>query len=129
METIHLDTHIAIWLFSGEWTSRLKRYKKTSERSILQVSPIVEMEIQFLCEIGRLKFPGKVVVTELMERLGLKISASSFHQVIRQSHFETWTRDPFDRIIVANAKTDGARLLTKDENILANFPQAFIELC
>ncbi len=125
METIHLDTHIAIWLFSGEWTSRLKKLRKPLESNILQVSPIVEMEIQFLYEIGRIKFPGKAVVTELMDRIDLKISKSDFPEIIRQSHIESWTRDPFDRIIVANAKTDGARLFTKDKNILANFPQAF----
>ena len=30
-----------------------------------------------------------------------------------------WTRDPFDRLIVANAIADGVKLLTADEIILA----------
>jgi PIN domain nuclease of toxin-antitoxin system len=35
-----------------------------------------------------------------------------------------WTRDPFDRLIVANAMADGAPLITADETILANFRDA-----
>ena len=37
----------------------------------------------------------------------------------------SWTRDPFDRLIVANAITDGVRLLTVDENIQKHFQNAF----
>ncbi len=35
-----------------------------------------------------------------------------------------WTRDPFDRLIVATSQATGIPLLTKDRNILANFKLA-----
>ena len=35
-----------------------------------------------------------------------------------------WTREPFDRLIVANAMADGVRLLTADEMILRHFKDA-----
>ncbi len=37
---------------------------------------------------------------------------------------EGWTRDPFDRLIVANAKAANASLVTKDERILKNYSRA-----
>jgi len=36
----------------------------------------------------------------------------------------TWTRDPFDRMIVADAIVAASDLLTKDEQILTNAPFA-----
>lgn len=37
---------------------------------------------------------------------------------------ESWTRDPFDRLIVANAKAAGAPLITKDERIRKHYRRA-----
>jgi len=124
VETLHLDTHIAIWLFSGEWSSRLKIKARKLEKYLLQVSPIVEMEMQFLYEIKRINYSGTRILRELIDTIGLTISPAPFCDIIRQSHLESWTRDPFDRIIVANAKLDGARLLSADRRILVNFPKA-----
>lgn len=36
----------------------------------------------------------------------------------------SWTRDPLDRIIVANANLNNDTLVTKDENILKNYERA-----
>jgi PIN domain nuclease of toxin-antitoxin system len=37
---------------------------------------------------------------------------------------EKWTRDPFDRLIVANAKANGfAWLISADEEIARNYPR------
>jgi PIN domain nuclease of toxin-antitoxin system len=38
---------------------------------------------------------------------------------------EKWTRDPFDRLIVANAKANGfAWLISADEHIRNHYPRA-----
>ena len=36
----------------------------------------------------------------------------------------TWTRDPFDRVIVANAALNGNILISKDQNILEHYIHA-----
>jgi len=36
----------------------------------------------------------------------------------------SWTRDPFDRVITAQAATDGSSLITKDEIILHHYENA-----
>jgi PIN domain nuclease of toxin-antitoxin system len=37
---------------------------------------------------------------------------------------EKWVRDPFDRLIVANAKAAGAPLVTRDERIHKHYSSA-----
>jgi len=37
---------------------------------------------------------------------------------------ENWGRDPFDRLIVANARAADAVLITKDQRIHMNYPRA-----
>lgn len=37
-----------------------------------------------------------------------------FPDVVKRALTVTWTQDPFDRLIVAQAATRNARLLTKD---------------
>jgi PIN domain nuclease of toxin-antitoxin system len=63
------------------------------------------------------------VSEDLGDRLNLKICAKDFNQVISHSLDLHWTRDPFDRLIVAHAAVNNNILLTKDQTILANYAQ------
>ncbi len=120
---VHLDTHVAMWLFAGD-LRRLKPVAKTLDRSGLVLSPMALVELQFLFQIGRAKEPADVVVADLVERVGLRMSDAPFAQVARVALEQSWTRDPFDRMIVANAAVERRRLVTSDETILARYPRA-----
>ncbi len=49
----------------------------------------------------------------------------SFEVVATAALDEDWTRDPFDRLIVAHAKASGlAPLITSDEKIRLHYPRA-----
>jgi PIN domain nuclease of toxin-antitoxin system len=49
------------------------------------------------------------VVKVLVEGVGLRICELPFHVVVENAMAERWGRDPFDRLIVANAKANEAR--------------------
>jgi PIN domain nuclease of toxin-antitoxin system len=95
------------------------------EQNDLLVSPVVELEIQQLFETGRLSVRPETVFAELETSVGLRKCNLDFTKVVWKSLRMTWTRDPFDRIIAAQASLAGARLLTKNRIILANCPFAF----
>jgi PIN domain nuclease of toxin-antitoxin system len=44
--------------------------------------------------------------------------------VVEEALLHRWTRDPFDRLIVAQAAIESVRLLTKDRTIRRNFAGA-----
>lgn len=88
-------------------------------------APMAQLELAHLYEIGRITRGASDVLGVLAPALGLAVSAAPFAAVVAYALDLTWTRDPFDRLIAANALADGAGLLTADESILANCPAAF----
>jgi PIN domain nuclease of toxin-antitoxin system len=122
---IHLDTHVVIWLYEGRSDLIPASVWQVLEHNDLVVSPMVELELEYLHEIGRATVAGSVVVGDLHARLGLTKSTAAFSRIIDHAKGLTWTRDPFDRLIVANALADQARLLTRDESIRQSSDQAF----
>ena len=65
-----------------------------------------------------------VIVESLEASIGLRVCQRSFHQLVMEAMAQNWTRDPFDRIITANALCAKAELITKDAVILKNCPYA-----
>jgi PIN domain nuclease of toxin-antitoxin system len=121
---IHLDTHVVIWIVS-KLTSRLSpSARRLIERETLQISPMVAMELETLFEAGKIRSEPDHFLHVLERQHGLSRSDARFETVIEAARTFAWTRDPFDRLIVANAMADDARLITADKTILANFRNA-----
>lgn len=121
---IFLDTHILVWLYEGLIHKIPKDIQKKLETMQLFVSPMVELELNFLYEIKRINVAGLDIIRYLDIHLGLTISRVDFYQIVEEAQQHTWTRDPFDRLIVANASKFQAPLITKDEHILQHYPLA-----
>ncbi|HEY2709851.1 MAG TPA: PIN domain-containing protein [Caulobacteraceae bacterium] len=118
---IQLDTHVAIWLAERRVALLTPTARRLVEREDLQISPMVVMELETLSEAGRLKSEPDHILRVLERDFALSRSQASFASVIGAARTFAWTRDPFDRLIVANAMTDDVRLLTADEPIRDNF--------
>ena len=121
---IYLDTHIVVWLYSGEQERFPQAACQLIEENDLLISPLVLLELQYLYEIDRITTEPAVIYDTLSEILGLKKCRCSFGQVIAESMKISWTRDPFDRIITATAALHDAVLLTKDVKIRQEYSRA-----
>ena len=121
---IYLDTHVVVWLYEGlleQFTPKAKKYLENHE---LIVSPMVYLELQYLHEIKRITTDAAEIIDYLTAKLGLTLCNESFVQIAQIAAKMNWTRDPFDRIVVANAKVREALLLTKDASIQQHYPHA-----
>ena len=126
MEALYLDTHAVIWLRQKELEKFTAQGLDAIEKApLLLVSPMVVLELEFLKEIGRISDTPHNIMGELDAMIDLKVDDLPFHRIVKQSLALEWTRDPFDRLIVANAMAGNHPLLTKDEKILAHFQKAF----
>jgi PIN domain nuclease of toxin-antitoxin system len=121
----YLDTNVAIWLRRGDKHGLPKRAQQAIEADDeLLISPMVLLEFQLLHEIGRLKKTAEEVADELSALIGVRVCTYPFGLVTKYALREKWTRDPFDRIIVAHAHSRNARLVTHDEEIRRHYELA-----
>ena len=121
---IYLDTHVVVWLYAGKIKKLSEQAKELINDHEVIISPIVRLELQYLFEIQRITDEANQIIFDLSDRIGLKICDKSLHTIVSNALAISWTRDPFDRIIVANATVDRNILLTKDQNILGNYEKA-----
>lgn len=123
---VHLDTHVAMWLL-GDVKRNLRPIRHRLDGASLAISPMVLVELQLLHELGRFRFSASAAERLLAEPIGVTVASVSFADVARQAQALSWTRDPFDRLIVATALAANAPLVTRDEIIQANCPLAVWE--
>jgi PIN domain nuclease of toxin-antitoxin system len=110
---ILLDTNALIWLEQGK--SRTRALRRAHPR--LYISPASILELQFFVESGRISLRAGTVAA--LAATGPWVlddppAASWFTKAIDVG----WTRDPFDRLLVAHARLRGWRLATADAVLL-----------
>jgi PIN domain nuclease of toxin-antitoxin system len=121
---IYLDTHVVVWLYAGDLELLPQGVRDLLEGEELVISPMVELELQYLYESGRTTQPARVVVDALDEEIGLARCGLPFGQVIAKALEQDWTRDPFDRVIVAQARARRLPLVTRDQTIRDHYREA-----
>ena len=82
------------------------------------------LEMDFLHEIDRISVGSDPIHHYLQQTIGLKTCTKPFLEVVHLASQQTWTRDPFDRIITAQAAIDKDTLITKDSTIHQHYSQS-----
>ena len=82
------------------------------------------LELEYLHELKRTKLPARDVFQKVAHETGLRLCDLPFPSIASAALDEKWTRDPFDRIIVAQAKANGlAPLISADEHVAQHYPR------
>jgi PIN domain nuclease of toxin-antitoxin system len=125
IEVTYLDTCVVVWLFGGE----KHKLSKTAIADIqaedeILISPAVVLELQLLHEIKRARTTAFKVIERLSSEIGLAVCRLPFASVVESAIDLAWTRDPFDRLIVAHASANEAPLVTRDERIRRHYKRS-----
>lgn len=92
------------------------------------ISPISFLEIRFLSEVGRLE----ARMPELMEAVGrdprFVVDEVPLLALIRHALPLDWTRDPFDRLLVAHSSARRTPFCTLDRRIRSSHSMIAAEL-
>ncbi len=118
---IYLDTHVLVRLYQGEVEKLGEAARREIEHQDLLVSPAALLELEYLHEIGRLEPSATKLIGTLAAELRTKVCDIPFPAIVEQARKEKWSRDPFDRLVVAHAKVGNAPLISKDENIRRHY--------
>ncbi|HZU96217.1 MAG TPA: PIN domain-containing protein [Planctomycetota bacterium] len=125
MSQILLDTHALVWLESDH--PRAKKLKRAA--APFAISPATLLEVQLLLEHGRIRLKSSTTLEDLADDERWKVDEPPARAWFEAARPLTWTRDPFDRIIVAHALYRGWRLATADSTVLEHLdPRRVLEL-
>ena len=118
-----LDTHTFIW-----WDSQPHRLSATvmallqdpSTTALLSVASVWEMVIK--SQLGKLTLGAPLgTILAQQQANGIQILPVALDHVLALETLPTAHRDPFDRLLVAQAISESAALLSSDP-ILASYP-------
>jgi hypothetical protein len=93
---LHLDPHILVWLFADTDRAWRPQVREFLDGAVLRYSPMAELELGHLHEIGRLRVPPGRLLSALEPLFALKPAGEAFADITRIAQTLTWTRDPFD---------------------------------
>lgn len=114
---ILLDTHALLWMHMGN-----KRAKALRHKTRLYVSPATVLELHFLVEIGRVKLQTGATVADLVDDDRWLVDDLPAAAWFDRAAAESWTRDPFDRLLVAHAGVRNWKLATADAKLIDRLP-------
>ncbi|HEX3324631.1 MAG TPA: PIN domain-containing protein [Solirubrobacterales bacterium] len=112
------------WLYEGADKRIPGGVRRLVESNDPFVSPVVELELTYLYEVGRVTEPASAPLGALRRSIGLQIADASLAAVAQAAVDLSWTRDPFDRLIAAHAIVADLPLVTADGTILKHLPLA-----
>ncbi len=120
----YLDTNIVVWLAQRALSRITPHAQQVLETASLLISPMVLVELEYLYEAHRIKLPSQDIYVKLQHEIGMRVCDVDFPTIANMTIAEKWTRDPFDRIIVAHAKANGlAPLISADQEIQQHYPR------
>lgn len=111
-----IDTHIFLW-----WLSNDKKLKDSFRQIIedpknhIYVSVVSGWEISIKNRKGKL--PLKTTLAECFKVAGFEVLNISFEHVLSLNKLPLYHQDPFDRMLVAQAKAEKLKLITDDTKI------------
>jgi PIN domain nuclease of toxin-antitoxin system len=116
---ILLDTHSLIWFLNGDEkiSDKAKSLIEDSSNSkIVSIASIWEIAIKV--SLDKFRFPkGFKHFLDMVEDNGFEVLPITFEHALELSTLEFIHRDPFDRLLIAQCKSDNLVILTKDDNI------------
>lgn len=114
---ILLDTYVVVWRYEDPQRLIPAPVRQRLEEGSLALSPFVRLELEYLSEIGKLSVPPQTIADELTPKLELALTDPPAALVCQAALGLSWTRDPFDRLLSAQALATATPLVMKDRTI------------
>jgi PIN domain nuclease of toxin-antitoxin system len=115
--TLLLDTHLVLWWMAGEASRISKRALAAlgSEGIDPVVSAVTVWEAAIKRGLGKLEAPDDLLAQ--LEGAGVELLPITARHADLVASLPLHHRDPFDRLLVAQATVEGLALVTDDESI------------
>lgn len=112
-----LDTHVVLWELSGERTVGPRARAAIQDASELLFSVVSYAEIGVKVSVGKLKVPR--TLTHEIAKSGLRTLPLTAADGLAVADLPLHHRDPFDRLLLAQAVREGLTLVSADARLRA----------
>lgn len=110
-----IDTHVVVWWLLDSPTLSDETKDLLDTEALAYVSAVTPWELAVKQALGKLEGPADL--PERAQHCQLKALPITALHGIRAGQLPPHHRDPFDRILVAQAQTEGLTLVTRDKHI------------
>jgi PIN domain nuclease of toxin-antitoxin system len=110
-----LDTHVVLWWLADDPTLSEDLKNRLDHDPDVYVSAVTVWEVSIKQAIGKLKEPADL--PERIRQSGFRELAVTFDHAIAAGSLPLIHRDPFDRMLVAQARHEDLTLATRDPDI------------
>ncbi|GAB2576928.1 twitching motility protein PilT [Paractinoplanes abujensis] len=107
-----LDTHVALWAITGDPALGEDLLDRLRHDPDIFLSPVSLWEISIKQAAGKLGGPPDLA--ERVRDLGFRELPVTHPHTIAAGRLPPHHRDPFDRLLIAQARVDGLTLATRD---------------
>ena len=112
---ILLDTHVVIWWYEDPLRLKDEARKIIEDKeNALFLSPIVIWKILIKQTLNKLRVPEGLIEKAIHDLIEIPITIKHTQALKKLSHIHS---DPFDRILIAQAKVENLYLMTRDKQI------------
>ena len=112
-----LDTHVALWWLAGEPVSEEAERQLADPTNRVLLSAVVVWEVAIKRSLGKLEAPPDLV--PVLRRAGAAASPLTLEHAAAVEHLPPHHRDPFDRLLIAQATIEHAAIVSADPEIRA----------
>jgi PIN domain nuclease of toxin-antitoxin system len=113
---ILIDTHIFLWsLGDTKKLSEKRLLELRSQANIVYLSSISIAELMIKSSIGKLKIDYDVI--EMVKESGIELLDFTAEDAVLLKELPLHHKDPFDRMLVCQSKTNKMKLMTDDKKI------------
>ncbi|MGC5309247.1 type II toxin-antitoxin system VapC family toxin [Micromonospora zamorensis] len=113
--TLLLDTHVALWAITGDASLDTEFLDRLRHEPDIFLSPVTLWEITIKQRTGKLAGPPDLA--ERVRDMGFRELPVTHAHAIAAGRLPPHHRDPFDRMLVAQAITESLTLASRDASI------------
>jgi PIN domain nuclease of toxin-antitoxin system len=110
-----LDTHVVLWWLLDDSTLSDDFKARLDEDPDVWVSSVVVWEVAIKSAVGKLEGPPNLA--HEIAQIGFRSLPVTFDHAIVAGRLPLLHRDPFDRMLVAQARAEDLTLVTRDPRI------------
>ena len=117
---ILLDTHVFIWMTSDADRLSRRAIKLIEDSANTKYLSLVSAwEIQIKSQLGKLTLNGHLqnIIDTQQQENGLQVLPITLDHIIGVGNLALYHRDPFDRLLLAQAQVENLIMISSDEKL------------